>query len=288
MGNQAQKLQYAPVNSSHFIPPSLATSKDQQAIKPPRAKVVPSVPSQNGKVTVSGGKLLSKLLQTNPGVFIGDSHTEFNCAEFVAARMGDFKKEGVTLFFMEMFGSDAQPMLDRYFKKGDNGTELVQYLKDRGWNKRPGMAQKYFEAVQAARENGIQVIGIDNDAAGDRRLEESNPHWTEVINKHTSKKKTKYVVFGGHGHSANYSANKGVDYRLGIPSVDLVTGDPQIKIGDGKKNDFEIALAPSPDQSLPHEQAGDSIDLSELSGVVKFDKNADSSQKVPPIFSYKF
>jgi uncharacterized iron-regulated protein len=221
----------------------------KEIVSPQRAKIIPSIPSNNGIVSISEDVLLTNLINVNPGVFMGDSHTEFNCSEFMASKMNLLSRRGVGLFFMEMFGSSAQPLLNRYFEKGDNLNALVSYLKERGWDKRPGMAEKYCEIVKAAKENGIRIIGIDNDAYGRGRLEESNPHWVSVINKYTEKKGTKYIIFGGGGHSANYSLNKGVDYLLGIPSVDLNTGEKQkILLGDGKANDFSIDLIKSPNQ----------------------------------------
>jgi len=56
-------------------------------------------------------------------------------------------------------------------------------------------------------------------------------------------------VFGGQGHSSNYLFNKGVDFRLGIPSIDLETGTPQILLGDGRDSDFSIILEESPNQT---------------------------------------
>ena len=233
----------------YIIGTSSGSWNKPEEIKPKRTKVIPSLPSDKGKVSVSNDDLLRTLLNVNPGVFIGDSHTDFNCSEFMTSKMAFLKQQGVTLFFMEMFGSEAQPKLDRYFEKGDNGEELVSYLQKRGWEKRPGMAKKYFEIVRAARENGIKIIGIDNNAAGKNRLEKSNPHWVKVISNYTSNNHTKYVVFGGQGHSSNYLFNKGVDFRLGIPSIDLETGTPQILLGDGRDSDFSIILEESPNQT---------------------------------------
>lgn len=235
-------------NRIKLIYTSSASLNKPEEIKPKRTKVVPSVPSDNGKVSISNDNLLSALLNVNPGIFIGDSHADFNCSEFMASKMAFFKQQGVTLFFVEMFGADAQPMLDRYFEKGDNAEELVSYLQERGWEKRPGMTRKYFEIVQAANQNGIRTVGIDNEASGNRRLENSNPHWMRVINDYTSNSNNKFVVFGGYGHSANNPFHKGIDYYLGIPSIDLETGTPQTLLGDSRANDFRIILEKSPNQ----------------------------------------
>lgn len=212
-----------------------------------RSKVIPSIASNNGIVTMPIDNLIQMLLRVNHGVFFGDSHGDFNCSEFLVSKMVLFKKQGVTLFFMEMFGSDAQPMLDRYFKYGDNEKDLVLYLDKGGWEKSTGMAKKYVEIVKAARQQGIKVIGLDDDSEGASRLEDSNLHWTKVVNQYASKGK-KYVVFAGFGHSSVFPLNKGIDFRLGIPSMDFETGSAKVFLGDGKYNNFRIVLEKSPHQ----------------------------------------
>lgn len=157
---------------------------------------------------------------------------------------------------MEMIPAEKQPMIDRYYEKGDNEKEIVDYL-EQGWSQREGSAQQYFNIIKSAKENGIKVYGIDEpaevDLKSDRadRLTRSNPEWASVITKNT-KAGDKYIIFGGYGHSANYLYNKGVDQLLGdIPSVDFDTSDSgktEIIGGDGKANDFQVLLPKSPNQ----------------------------------------
>lgn len=195
------------------------------------------------------------------GVFLGDSHGDYNIVEFLTEKMPEFKKAGINKFYMEMIEADSQVMIDRYYEKGDNENEIVEHFKNNGWEKTKGTAQNYFNLIKAAKENGIKVYGIDESnesfmkgglsGSGPDRLTRSNPLWTSVIKEHTTPG-DKYIVYGGLGHSANYPFNKGVDQMLGdIPSLDFDTSKnnkEEIQVGDGKANDFEILLPKSPNQ----------------------------------------
>ncbi len=216
-----------------------------------RSKVIPPVRSDQGQVRVSAETLFAQLLNVNPGLFFGDRHGSYNTVEYLSGNMDYFKKQGVTTLYMEMFAADAQPLLDRYFEKGDNVAELEQYLYTQGWHKDLGMDKKYMELVKAARESGIRIVGIDDatSATDPNRLKSSDSHWTQIIQKN-SKPTEKYLVFGGQGHSERDEAQckYGVDYRLGIPALDFYTGEPRIVLGDRFKFDFAIYLERSPHQ----------------------------------------
>lgn len=190
------------------------------------------------------------------GIFLGDAHGCVNIQEFLVNQMPELKKAGVNNFYMEMFDADDQAMIDKYYEKGDNEQEIVNYLKV-GWEKTDGSAQRYFNIIKTAKENGIKVYGIDEPTetylgqSQSKRLERANPFWANVIKEHTETS-DKYIIYGGSGHSANYSMNKGVDQLLGdIPSIDFGTSSSsknEIVVGDGKDNDFEILLPKSPNQ----------------------------------------
>lgn len=164
---------------------------------------------------------------------------------------------GVNKFFMEMIPAEKQSMIDRFFAIGDNSDEVLDYLTKHWGNKSDGIAEKYFNIIKTAKENGIKVYGIDEpnsvylSSSFSNRLERSNPYWKDVIVRNTNPN-DKYIIYGGAGHAANYPANKGVDYMLGIPSVRIETGTKKIIEGDGKSSDFICYLDKSPDQPKPY------------------------------------
>jgi hypothetical protein len=234
------------------LPPNPATSASScEAPKAARAKVIPSIPSNRGQVTVSDEDFFKMLLNVNPGIFLGDRHGSYNIVEYLSGKMPYFKQQGVSTLYMEMFPPEAQPMLDRYFETGENQAELEQYLNAQGWHKDLGMDKKYAQLVSAARESGIRIVGIDTveTQPDDVRLKASNLHFAAVVKEH-ARPGEKYLVFGGEGHSSQneMDCNYGVDYQLGIPSVDFKTGEPGIYLSDRFKQDFMLALERNPDQ----------------------------------------
>lgn len=231
-----------------IIIPVGGLNRKTEQVTPARQKVIPSLPSQGGEVNLSVNDFIARIYNANPGIFIGDRHGEYNCSEFVSSLIPSLKAQGVTVLFMEMFPSDKQPLLDRYFKVGDNEQQLLAHLQ-RYWEKTPLAPEKYLQIIRTAKANGIRVVGIDCEHTGQNRLETSNPHWVGVIKNNLKSTTTKYVIFGGYAHAGNYPYNKGVDYRLGIPSVELSTGEElKILLGDSKGNDFQITLPNHPEQ----------------------------------------
>lgn len=233
------------------------SSNDIDSQTQTQTQVCNKVPTDGNPTTLIIDQLNSKKdINGARGVFLGDSHGDCNIQEFLAKEMPEFKKAGVNKFYMEMIPADMQSMIDRYYEKGDNEKEIVNYLKQ-GWEKVDGSAQKYFNIIKAAKDNGIKVYGIDEPLkiamteTQLNRTDRTNPQWAKIVTNNT-KPDDKYIMFGGLAHSANYSANKGVDQLLGdIPSLDFGTSEnnkEEILVGDGKANDFQILLPKSPNQ----------------------------------------
>lgn len=200
--------------------------------------------------------LITTLLKENPGVCLGDLHGNFNIPEFLTANMNKFAKADAKVIFLEMIRSDAEGKraLEQLRKTGDVKA-FADYLEKKQWGKEKGWTEKIGTMVKKAYDEGMDVVGIDIEHTGDSRLETSNPHWKGVVVDYVSRKEFpkqgKYFVFGGSGHSAEYPANKGVDYMLGVPSVDFRSAKaatPHVRVGDRKDNDFEIVLPKSKDQ----------------------------------------
>lgn len=176
------------------------------------------------------------------GFMIGDVHGDTYITEFLEDYMPAFRNAGVQTFFIEMIRSEDQDILDRFMETGDR-TELAAYLQP-GWDKGPGWIDSVIDVIEAARQQGIQVVGIDIPFSGADRLETSNPHWTGIIQDHMagSSHDQKYLVFGGQAHAGDYPANTGVDARLGIMSgsfqsnYDASIPDRQIAPGEARVN----------------------------------------------------
>jgi hypothetical protein len=168
------------------------------------------------------------------------------------------KKIGTRLLFLEMVKAADQEILNRFQKDGDCH-KLRQYFVNNGWdkttdapNEKTAWVDQLVETCAMARRLGIKLIGIDIGHTGDSRLETANPAWRDTILSTLAHhpKGTRYAVFGGRGHSANYPFNQGVNRLLGIPSVDFYDNQPattngaksRFDSGDGRESDFIYRL----------------------------------------------
>ena len=121
---------------------------------------------------------ISNLLKDHQGLFIGDSHGVLSISEWLKEYLDDLKGEGVEQLHMEMVRSDYQFLIDDYYADIEgSGIRLEAYLEKRWGHKSSGTGAAYFDIIETAKNNGIKVFGIDTDVTGDRKLEDSNPHW---------------------------------------------------------------------------------------------------------------
>lgn len=204
---------------SPFDPPSVPGMGNQAPVQQPSA-AAPRTDVDDAALR-SAPSLVAALLGKNRGVFIGDEHGTIGVQK---ALQDVLKTTAAKVLFVEMFDSKDQAYLNAFTKDGDKG-KLVAYLKENGWDKAPGWAEAVVDSLAIARDRGIRLHAIDDSRiGGDRRLD-SNAHWDDVITASLASlpPDTKYLVFGGSGHSARYERNKGIDARLGIPSVDFQT-----------------------------------------------------------------
>lgn len=190
---------------------------------PPGGAVVPDLPTDaSGGIVGGGPAVTSALLENNRGMMFGDVHGDVSIPRYLAGQMPSLKQQGVEVLFIEMFQSKDQAVLDQFMQDGDKA-KLAAYLEENNWNKGPGWIDAVVDMADSARRAGIKLVGLDIENTGGTRLETSNPHWASVVNQTMEGEpdSSKYVIYGGRGHSADYSMNRGVDTMLGIPSVDF-------------------------------------------------------------------
>lgn len=200
---------------------------------------------------------------TNPGVFLGDLHG-MNAVQHSLQKdiLPALARNGVKILFLEMVKAEDQKFLEQFQRDGDK-LKLRKYFVDSGWDKgndpedkNSAWVDQLVATCAKARDLGITLVGIDIKNSGLTRLETSNPAWRDVIMQTLANhpKGTRYAVFGGVGHSANYPFNQGVDRLLNIPSVDFApqqeggvpreTTTGKFQRGDGKNSDY-IYLLPA-------------------------------------------
>jgi hypothetical protein len=193
------------------------------------------------KMSQTQQQVMTNILNKYQGIFIGETHTDRNAKQIIIDNMKLFRKLGVNFIFMEQFASnDAQPLLDRYFEKGDNEMEIRNYLKD-SW--RLDANDAYFPIIKEARKANIRIVAIDTRINGAEcwAVPLRNENMVNKIKQQIINPQEKYIVFAGSNHSGNYPAYKGIDYLLKIPSINVISA-PLIKhesksvvLGDNKK-----------------------------------------------------
>jgi hypothetical protein len=224
-------------------PPALIAQRNSRPV------AGPDLPTDaHGRVEGGPMAAIRYGLEQARGFMIGDGHGDTFITRFLADNMAEFRAAGVGVFFIDMIQSADQEILDRFMESGDR-SELTEYLED-GWNKGPGWIGSLVDLIDAARRQGIEVVGIDIPFSGSDRLETSNPHWTSVISNHMSERgsNTKYLVFGGGANVGDYPFNTGVDARLGIMSGSFQTNYGALN-PDNRVLPGEARVNPNPNAS---------------------------------------
>lgn len=210
----------------------------------PRERVPELTPGQDGNLPITSDQLITNLLRDNPGIFIGERHGPVENLRYAEENMELFAQNGVKAFFLEYIPSKDQEkfdgMVERYMESKDP-KELIDYFNglsdgqfaanDNAW------AKQIVKTIEAAVENGIDVVGIDarpQDASNSMAIR--NRHWADTVNERMEQYPpgSRAVVFGGAGHSSDpehvvtdpendvsNARNLGADALLGYPSIDL-------------------------------------------------------------------
>ena len=241
-----------------------------------RKQYLANAPSKNLSIssdTITPPQLMSELLAKNPGIAIGDAHTNSTSFPLISNNIATLKKSGVDTIYLEMgpqefsemnklsvselkksleartpeiIEKEAREYAQSYGKELSNGSKIHDAAGDK------------LRLFLAAKENGIDIINIDKkgparDAEGDlseiHRIASSNFTFSEnIINDRKNKPKDgKYVVLSGIGHfgAATQDSRGLIDERLGIPVImfdnrDGNTKSPILK-GEGHNGaDFYI------------------------------------------------
>ncbi|MFO0389775.1 MAG: hypothetical protein ACK502_08690 [Alphaproteobacteria bacterium] len=266
------------------------------------------LPKENTNInpdTKDAQGLLKDLLAKNNGVAVADVHVFDESYNFVGDNMKTLKEAGVKTIYAEMDHSVYQGLYDEmsaaelrsYAKTGYFVDESRHYdlaittpdenARSYGREKSDHFVAAIINMYAAAKENGINVIGIDekpimDDALPDwRRIGITNAVWTDNIKNHraamqlkglvTGEDAGKYVVIGGAGH---FRMDGKADELLGIPTIAFTKGAKDASPA------FERSSVPSdPDFLLPG--GVDYLDIKKDLKVRKLDKVGNALLAVP-------
>lgn len=143
-----------------------------------------------------------KILGDARSVFISDDHCSFSVKDAFNDALVELSKLRVTDLALEMLSKEFDTT---------NEDAVVKYF-EKNWEKSPGMAAKYKELFDHAKNLGLRVWGIDisDQSYQERSLSdtfvERNQQWADLIaDRLSSTPDAKVAVFCGSAHSGYYS-----------------------------------------------------------------------------------
>lgn len=170
------------------------------------------------------------LYKVVPVVFFGEGHSNISAKNELIENITTLKKAGLTHLAMEMFPKALQVEIDRYYLSVKNRETLLRHLQEH-WNHGEGTPEKYLAIVDAAKIEGIKVIGIDNTSVeqGQAGIVEQNREWAKTIASIIAKQQgAKLAVYGGLGHIVYSPFVSSVNQELlktyHIPSISVAYG----------------------------------------------------------------
>ncbi len=171
-------------------------------------------------------------------LFIGEIHDVLAHKDEVIRNLPDFQRQGLTHVAMEMFREEHQPTLDAYFAGTADRNAVLELLE--GWDKGPGVKEKYMEMVDAVKTAGLGLLAVDLYTAGSNFfstnfLRNRNYNWARIIKQTIDRTPNARVLVYDGKHHSNYnilqdSANETLA-NMGVSSVviALTGGEKQTK-----------------------------------------------------------
>lgn len=160
-----------------------------------------------------------------PVLFVGERHTLMSDKDEIIKYLPEFKKLGMTHFAMEMLREDQQKIIDDYLAGKVTRDEVLKIFKD-GWDKRPGIPEKYMELFDAAESNGIHILAIDlytdsSEYGTAEFFRKRNANWARIAESALKDKEARILFYCGQSHSGysrvDDSANEILE-KMGIKS----------------------------------------------------------------------
>lgn len=227
-------------------------------------------------------RTMRDLLANNEGVFVGESHDQSIAPDFLITHMEDLAAAGVTTLYIE---KNHQRLLSALISAecdaSHYGGEIPSTPSAIMYERETSSAH----VINEAKRLGIRVIGADplvlnkpleerafvydpstgrrefSDFAYDYVLSPEMLDWRDYFASQVveaTRDGGKYIVYGGAGHSRDPEADPffpsaGVDYLLGIPSIDFVDANVtrEIFAGNGFADSARfnlISLLPNEDK----------------------------------------
>lgn len=160
-----------------------------------------------------------------PVLFIGERHTLKSDKDEIIRSLPMLKKLGMTHLAMEMLREEQQQIVDNYLAGKITREKVLEIFKD-GWDKGPGIPEKYMELLDAAKSNGMRILAIDlytasSEYSTEEFFRKRNANWARIAESVLKDKKAKILFYCGQSHSGynkvDDSANEILE-KMGIRS----------------------------------------------------------------------
>lgn len=207
--------------------------------------------------------LFEAAVMNHKGIAVFESwHGTYAYPKLMIEMMPVWARRNVTRFYTEVVPASKQDLLDKWQNEG-NENGIADYFDSRLYGNSRGMWQYYWLMLQAARDNNIRVVGIDNpdmhSGEGMRRRYSpvflapfKNMSFESVVrdDQNSCAADEKFIVYSGENHGTDYGGDlKSIHQRLEIPRMILREGPFSIaRHPFDPLPSFSISIPPAPNQ----------------------------------------
>lgn len=198
------------------------------------------IPSSISNCTPS--QIATKLLETNKGICIGESHDSLSSKSFFIDNMEILKKNNVKTIFLEhLIDEHHSEDLSKYFAAPNNAEmpfRLKLYLETLDSGYHTDKTYNFQNLVKEAKKHQIKVVAFDTNASyftfnpnklfNDKELQNRYRRMNYLAAKkiNSFSEDGKWIALIGSGHLTK---------NLGVPGVADLTNTPSIVIQDIEK-----------------------------------------------------
>jgi len=151
---------------------------------------------------VTNPNLATVLPKSFDVLVVGESHSNLEIKMRITQSLSNLKKENVAFLGLEVFQSQTQHLLDRYFKTGEGLDDIKSYLhKAYPFKDDIGIIVGLIDLITTAREQGIRIIALDkpknlikNQDDGDQWINERNKWMADRVKETLKKNPGKKIV----------------------------------------------------------------------------------------------
>lgn len=161
------------------------------------------------------------LLRKSEGLVLGDIHDRMSMPAWIADNLKGFaSKANTRMIFLEALPVSHQWLIDDYEVSAPHAARRLKTLLHSMYG---GLGDGLFDICEQAKIHGIKIVALEEGTSIEHRLAESNPQWEETVNRYKKKLSDgqTYLLMAGQSHTQRGLDVKGVDERLGIPSLDI-------------------------------------------------------------------